>query len=89
MIAREKSIPVFAASTPMSSHDRVELRADERRRHLVDRVTPRVFCAVSATIADDAVDARRGERLEVGLDPRPAAGVGAGDRDATWNHRPA
>ena len=44
--------------------------------------TPIVFCAVSATIALMPWQPRRGERLQVGLDPGAAAGVGAGDRQA-------
>ena len=34
-----------------------------------------------------SMDAGGGERLEVGLDPGAAAGVGARDRDAAWNQR--
>ena len=40
-------------------------------------VTPRVFCAVTAVIARRAVDAVRGERLEVGLDAGAAARIAA------------
>ena len=42
-------------------------------------VTPRVFCAVSAVMTRQAVSAERRERLQVGLDARAAAGIGAGD----------
>ena len=42
-------------------------------------VTPSVFCAVTAVIARRAVDAVRGEGLEVGLDACAGAGIASGD----------
>ena len=80
--AREKSIPVFAASTPMSSKTASSWARTNSGGTSCTAVTADVFCAVSATIARHPVAAGRGERLQVGLDPGAAARVGAGDRQA-------
>ena len=48
MIGREKSIPVLAASTPMSSNTASSSRADELDRRLVHRGRPRACSARSA-----------------------------------------
>ena len=85
MIAREKSIPVFAASIPMSPATASSCARTNAAGTSCTAFTSRVFCAVSATIAGHAVDAGGGKCLEVGLDPGPSAGIGAGDRDAAWN----
>ena len=73
---REKSIPVFAASTPMSDEDRVELGDDELRRQLVDRRHRRRVLRRQGDQSRHAVGAGGGERLQVGLDPGAAAAVG-------------
>ena len=79
--------PRLRGVDPDVGGDRVELRADEPRRHLVDGGH---LTRVLRREGDDrrhAVDARRGERLQVGLDPGPSAGIGARNRDAAWNQR--
>ena len=50
--AREKSIPVFAASTPMSEKTASSCATTNSGGTSWTAVTPTVFCAVSATIAD-------------------------------------
>ena len=60
---------------------RVELRADERRRQLEDRVDADRVLRRERDDRRHAVGAGGGERLEVGLDPGAAAGVGARDRE--------
>ena len=52
MIAREKSIPVFAASIPMSPATASSCARTNHGGTSWTAVTSRVFCAVSATIAD-------------------------------------
>ena len=48
--------------------------------------TPSVFWAVSAVMAVAAKPPMRGDRLDVGLDARAAAGIGAGDdQDAAFH----
>ena len=49
--SREKSIPVFAASTPMSSKTASSCAPTKPGGSSWTAVTPDVFCAVSATIA--------------------------------------
>ena len=83
--AREKSIPVFAASTPMSEKTASSCARHELGGSSCTAVTPTVFCAVSATIADMPYAPGGGERLQVGLDAGAAAAVGAGDRQCAWN----
>ena len=51
IISREKSIPVFAASTPMSSKTASSCARRNSAETSCTAVTPVVFCAVSATIA--------------------------------------
>ena len=87
MIERGEEHPRLRGVDPDVAGDRVELRADEPRRHLVDGGH---LARVLRREGDDrrhAVDARRGERLQVGLDPGPSAGIGARNRDAAWNQR--
>ena len=48
---REKSIPVFAASTPMSAKTASSWARTNAGGSSCTAVTPSVFCAVSATIA--------------------------------------
>ena len=65
--------------------DRVELRADELGRKLVDG---RDLGRVLRRQRDERrrpVAAERGEGLQVGLDPRSAAGVGGRDRETARN----
>ena len=50
--ARENSIPVFAASTPMSEKTASSWATTNAGGTSWTAVTPVVFCAVSATIAD-------------------------------------
>src|SRR3954449_6124908 len=52
MIEREKSIPVFAASIPMSPATASSCAPTNHAGTSCTAVTSRVFCAVSATIAD-------------------------------------
>ena len=74
-------------SVVIATRDRVELLADEPRGHLVDG------CHLARVLrgeGDDrrhAVHARGRERLQIGLDPGPTAGIGARDRDTAWNQR--
>ncbi len=49
------------------------------------RDTPTVFCAVIAVIAVIPCTPQARERLQVRLDARSAAGVGAGDRQHAWD----
>ena len=87
MIAREKSIPVFAASIPMSP---ATASSCARTNHVGTSWTAIDLARVLRRERDDrrhAVDSRRGERLQVGLDPCAASGIGARDRDAAWNQR--
>ena len=51
IIRAEKSIPVFAASTPMSSKTASSCAVTNSGGSSWIAVTPAVFCAVSATIA--------------------------------------
>ena len=74
-------MPIFTASTPMSSRDRADLLDDELGRDRVDAGDAVVFCAVSAVIAVMPWTPQRRERLQVGLDAGAAAGVRAGDRE--------
>ena len=79
--------PGLRSVDPDVAGDRVELRAHEPRRHLVDGGD---LARVLRRERDDrrhAVNAGGGERLQVGLDPGPSAGIGARNRDAAWNQR--
>ena len=49
--SREKSMPVFAASTPMSLKTASSSASTNTAGSSCTAVTPSVFCAVSATIA--------------------------------------
>ena len=51
MIGREKSMPVFAASTPMSEKTASSCARTNSGATSCTAATPTVFCAVSATIA--------------------------------------
>jgi len=82
---REKSIPVFAASTPDVGEDRSELLDDEFRRHFVHRGHANGALRRQRDNRRHAVAAGRGERLQVGLDAGAASAVGAGDREQAWN----
>ena len=87
MIAREKSIPVFAASIPMSP---ATASSCARTNHGGTSRTAVDLARVLRRERDDRrrpVNARGGERLQVGLDPGPSAGIGARNRDAAWNQR--
>ena len=75
--AREKSIPVFAASTPMSSNTASSCARDEPRRQLVDGRDAERVLRRQRDDRGHAVAARGGERLQVGLDAGAAARVGA------------
>ena len=65
--------------------DRVELRAHELGRQLVDRRHADRILRRQRDEDRRAVRSRRGECLEVGLDARSAAGVGGRDRERAWN----
>ena len=83
--SREKSMPVFAASTPRSSKHRVELCANERPAALRARPSRRRVLRRQRDDRAHAVAARSGEGLQIGLDPCSAARVRAGDRQTSWN----
>ena len=75
------SIPIFTASTPMSSATARTCSTMNVRRHRVDaRHADRVLRGQRGD-RRHPVDAAARERLQVGLDPGAAAGVGAGDRE--------
>ena len=64
-------MPVFTASTPMSSTTARDLRADRLDAAAPRRPeTPSEFCAVTAVSARHPVHAERQHRLQVGLDAR-------------------
>ena len=65
--------------------DGLELRDDERRRHLVHGGDTDRVLGGQRDDRGHAVRAGRGERLQVGLDPCAAAAVGAGDRQCSRN----
>ena len=87
MVAREKSIPVFAASIPMSP---ATVSSCARTNHGGTSKTARDLARVLRRERDDRrrpMNAGGRERLQVGLDPGPSAGIGARNRDAAWNQR--
>ena len=65
--------------------DHVDLFADERRRNLVHRGDADGVLRRERDDRAHPVTARRGKRLQVGLNPGSASGVGAGDRETPWN----
>ena len=67
--------------------NRVDLRGDEFRRHVVDRGHALGVLRGQGGDHRGAVDAKRGERLEVGLDAGAAAGIGARQGDRDRRHR--
>ena len=82
MIGREKSMPVFAASTPMSEKTASSCARDELRRHLLHGGHADGVLRGQRHDRAHAEAAGRGERLEVGLDAGAAAGIGARDGQA-------
>ena len=72
-------MPVLPPRTVMSAATASICATTKLGRDAWTPVTPRVFWAVSAVIARGAVDAVRGERLEVGLNAGAAARVAARD----------
>ena len=87
-IAADASIPVLAASTPMSVDDRADLLGDDLRREgLVADHAPGVLDR-DGRDRRHPVHAERAERLQVRLDARAAARVGAGDRERPRARRP-
>ena len=78
-MAAVASMPVLTASAPMSPTTASICAVTMSAGTVWIPVTPSVFCAVMAVMADGAVDAVGGERLEVGLDSGAAARVAAGD----------
>ena len=66
--------------------DRLELREDEGRRHLVHGGDARRVLGGQGDDRRHSMRAGCGERLQVGLDPCAAAAVRAGDRQCSRNH---
>ena len=66
--------------------DRIDLRGDELRRHLVDANHGYGVLRCERGESRHAVNAESGECLEVGLDAGAAAGVRARNREDGWRH---
>ena len=73
-------MPVFAAPTPMSRRDRLDLLGHRVRRHLVEPGHAERVLHGDGGDRRHAVHPAGQERLQVGLRPGAAAGVRAGDR---------
>ena len=87
MTAREKSIPVLAASTPMSSWTASSCARMKSGGKLVhSRHAGRVLSG-QRDERGHAVAACSRKSFQVGLDSRSAAGVRASNRQATWKQR--
>ena len=84
IVSTVPSMPIFTASTPMSSATARTCSTITSGGSGWTAVTPTVFCAVIAVMAVIPCTPTAGERLQVGLDARAAAGVRAGDREHTW-----
>ena len=72
--------PRLGRIDPDVGRHRIELRRDELRRHVVDAVDPEGV--LGGERRDDAhpESAEDRDRLQIRLDPRPAAGIRSGDR---------
>ena len=81
IVATSPSIPIFTASMPRSSATARIWPVMIAGSIGCTAETATVFCTVIAVIAVRPVHAGARERLQVGLDPRSAAGVRAGDRE--------
>ena len=75
------SMPIFTASTPMSSATVRDLLDDELARHRVDAGHADGALGRQRRDRGHPVHAAARERLQVGLDAGAAAGVRAGDRE--------
>ena len=90
------SIPVFAASTPMSDATARTWAATVPGEIASKPWTPSVFWTVTAVMAVIPKTPKAEKVLRIGLDPRSPAGVAAGDRErprprvrtghAKWSH---
>ena len=82
IVGSSPSIPTLTASTPMSRGHRPHLGDDHLRRHRRDHLDAHRVLRGERRDRGRPVHAAARERLQVGLDPRAAAGVRAGDREA-------
>ena len=73
------SIPVFSASTPMSLTTLSNCVRDEGGRQRLDALHADSVLRRHRRQDAHAVDAEGGKRLQIRLDARAAAGIGAGD----------
>ena len=78
-MAAVASMPVLAACAPMSRHHRFDLRGHEIGRQRLERGHAERVLRRHRGDRARAVDAVRGERLEVGLDAGAAARIAAGN----------
>ena len=83
--ARENSIPVFAASTPMSSKTASSCARTNSGGSSCTAVTPSVFCAVSATSTLMPWQPAAAKALRSAWMPAPPPESDVGDRQATRN----
>ncbi len=68
---------------------RIDLRSHEIRRHRMDTCNAERVLRRQRRNDRSAVDAKRRERLEISLDSRAAAGVGAGDGQCNGDRHPS
>ena len=73
------NMPVLIALAPMSSSTESICAATISSGTSAIAITSRVFCAVTAVIALDSVNAMGGKGLEIGLNSSAATGIGASD----------
>ena len=89
IVSTSPSIPIFTASTPMSSATARTCSTIASGRHRVDGAHPDRVLGRDRGDRGHAVHAAARERLQVGLDAGAAAGVGAGDREQARRGRVA
>ncbi len=69
--------------------DRAQLLLEEGRRRYVDAADPAGVLGDQGRDRGHSVAAERGDRLQVGLDARPAGRIGAGDAQDAGDHAPS
>ena len=78
--------PGLGRVDPDVGRHRVELGGDELRRYLVDAVDPEGILGGQRRNDAHPETAENGDRLQIRLDSRPAAGIGTGNRQYPDRH---